>query len=368
MTTAYEPWDTLFFRDGKPFSMGEDSWATGIFPPWPSTIYGALRTAYLADHPEERAEIDIKTEKLRLSGIHLNEEKRGFIFPAPSDCHMADGRTGTVYLSYRFGKPAGAILSAGYLRVHKRLGTGLSPAQDIFLPLDGLKKYLKDISSDGEQLDLRNAIPKDSLLTYEDKIGLGRDNATRSAQESMLYRVQMQRWEGLSLAVESNLEDLNMDKPAFLRLGGEGKAVRLTDTGPLPEFPEQKEIGPCFKVYLLTPALFDNGWLPGGMSPRQDGYIRGQWRGLEVELLAAFMGKPAPLGGFDIKNRRPKPMQQAVPAGAVYYLRAPGASAEQVNAAFHNRMASDQLPKQGFGHALVGALNHSHFKNLDKHV
>lgn len=38
---------TLFFRDGKPFTMGAETYAEGIFPPLPSTIYGALRTGHI---------------------------------------------------------------------------------------------------------------------------------------------------------------------------------------------------------------------------------------------------------------------------------------------------------------------------------
>jgi CRISPR type III-B/RAMP module-associated protein Cmr3 len=38
------PNDTLFFRDGRPFSMGTETWATSIFPPYPSTVYGAIRS------------------------------------------------------------------------------------------------------------------------------------------------------------------------------------------------------------------------------------------------------------------------------------------------------------------------------------
>jgi CRISPR/Cas system CMR-associated protein Cmr3 (group 5 of RAMP superfamily) len=37
------PQDVWLFRDGKPFSGGEDHAATGIFPPTPFTVQGALR-------------------------------------------------------------------------------------------------------------------------------------------------------------------------------------------------------------------------------------------------------------------------------------------------------------------------------------
>ncbi|MGC8691067.1 MAG: type III-B CRISPR module-associated Cmr3 family protein [Caldisericum sp.] len=39
-----EPFDTVFFRDGKPFDAGNDFVSFSIFPPSPSTFYGALRT------------------------------------------------------------------------------------------------------------------------------------------------------------------------------------------------------------------------------------------------------------------------------------------------------------------------------------
>ena len=46
MHISIKPFDCLFVRDGKPFSMGDEVWASGIFPPPPSVVYGALRTAW----------------------------------------------------------------------------------------------------------------------------------------------------------------------------------------------------------------------------------------------------------------------------------------------------------------------------------
>ncbi|MBE3551069.1 MAG: hypothetical protein IMX03_07595 [Brockia lithotrophica] len=43
-----EPVDTFFFRDHRPFQMGADAAASGMFPPRPGTVYGALRAAYIA--------------------------------------------------------------------------------------------------------------------------------------------------------------------------------------------------------------------------------------------------------------------------------------------------------------------------------
>ncbi|NJO86033.1 MAG: hypothetical protein HC818_05105 [Synechococcaceae cyanobacterium RM1_1_27] len=42
---ALDPIDVLLFRESKPFSPGEGSWAKGLFPPMPTTIFQALRSA-----------------------------------------------------------------------------------------------------------------------------------------------------------------------------------------------------------------------------------------------------------------------------------------------------------------------------------
>lgn len=42
---ALDPVDVLLFREAKPFSPGEGSWAKGLFPPMPITVFQALRSA-----------------------------------------------------------------------------------------------------------------------------------------------------------------------------------------------------------------------------------------------------------------------------------------------------------------------------------
>ena len=49
MIIQIDPLDTLFFRNGKPFTMGEETWADAVFPPYPSVVYGALRSAYFSN-------------------------------------------------------------------------------------------------------------------------------------------------------------------------------------------------------------------------------------------------------------------------------------------------------------------------------
>ncbi len=69
MIIKINPVDTLLFRDGKPFSMGENTWPDTVFPPYPSVIYGALRSTYFANHINELGKAnreDDPTKKLRI--------------------------------------------------------------------------------------------------------------------------------------------------------------------------------------------------------------------------------------------------------------------------------------------------------------
>ena len=48
MRLFLKPNDTFFFRDGRPFTQGQQSEGYSIETPLPSTVMGAFRTAYIA--------------------------------------------------------------------------------------------------------------------------------------------------------------------------------------------------------------------------------------------------------------------------------------------------------------------------------
>ena len=48
-----QPLDVLLFRDCKPFSPGEGSWAKGLFPPMPITVFQALRSLTIGTDDEQ---------------------------------------------------------------------------------------------------------------------------------------------------------------------------------------------------------------------------------------------------------------------------------------------------------------------------
>ncbi|MDX2273552.1 MAG: type III-B CRISPR module-associated Cmr3 family protein [Cyanobacteriota bacterium] len=74
---ALDPIDVLLFRESKPFSPGEGSWAKGLFPPMPTTIFQALRSA-LPYTPSQ-------TRDLRFLGPFLLDQENTLWLPTPKD-------------------------------------------------------------------------------------------------------------------------------------------------------------------------------------------------------------------------------------------------------------------------------------------
>ncbi|MBW4631946.1 MAG: CRISPR-associated protein Cmr3 [Iphinoe sp. HA4291-MV1] len=75
------PLDVLLFRDSKPFSPGDGSWAKGSFPPMPITVFQALRS--LLSQRLEQAE-RIKRD-ISFLGVFLLDEQNTLWLPTPKD-------------------------------------------------------------------------------------------------------------------------------------------------------------------------------------------------------------------------------------------------------------------------------------------
>ncbi|MGB3641308.1 MAG: type III-B CRISPR module-associated Cmr3 family protein [Rivularia sp. (in: cyanobacteria)] len=76
------PLDILLFRDSKPFSPGEGSWAKGLFPPMPITVFQALRSC-LVNNSNSREER--KKRNLDFLGSFLLDSNDTLWLPTPKD-------------------------------------------------------------------------------------------------------------------------------------------------------------------------------------------------------------------------------------------------------------------------------------------
>jgi CRISPR-associated protein Cmr3 len=83
------PLDILLFRDCKPFSPGEGSWAKGLFPPMPIAVFQALRSVSLSSTSGESDESgksgDRTKRELGFLGPFLLDSNYTLWLPTPKD-------------------------------------------------------------------------------------------------------------------------------------------------------------------------------------------------------------------------------------------------------------------------------------------
>ncbi len=356
MMIQIDPLDTLFFRDGKPFNMGDETWAYTGFPPYPSVIYGALRSAYFSNHIDELGkakEADDPTKALKIRGIYFLAGQEIYLH-LPADCVKEKDNIGN-------------LTQVAVLLMTKNKNTNNSLT-------DCILSYKNDIKvenvSNGlvrksmfKKYLIQNAIEKfyikkiSDYVLPEPKIGIGIDKKTGTSEEGKLYRADMRRLsneENDKVSIIVDFEGLNLPEEGLMKLGGEGKAAsyKKYNEEVLIDFPVA--VGTMFKLYLSTPAIFEKGWIPEWID--EDTLI-GNYKEIEAKLLTTAIGKPIHIGGFDMKNRKPKPMYKAVPAGSVYYFGLQKGTMEDVKKAFYQTAISDIYPEQGFGITYVGKIS-----------
>jgi len=340
------PFDTFFFRDGKPFTMGDDNWADGIFPPSPSVIYGALRTAWISEQADGFTEKNIvESEKLKVKGIFIEFNKNSIALPVPRDLvHEKGNKSNKSILQLQHNKafsknaPSMIALSVQYKFVEEFLANGV-------VKYNSYESYLKGNST--IQIE-------ENYTVEESKIGIGREIDSHTAKEGSLYRVDMKRFKNEETSIIVECEGLDFSSNSFLRIGGEGKAASLetieaghTDINPPIKYQDNR-----FKVCLATPSIFEKGWLPNWIDETS---FEGQYKGLKLKLIATVLGKPANVGGFDVKLNEPKTMFKAIPAGSVYWFELLEGTLLEAKNVFHYQSVSEQKAKEGFGITYIGA-------------
>ncbi|MBD3339173.1 MAG: type III-B CRISPR module-associated protein Cmr3 [Candidatus Lokiarchaeota archaeon] len=373
------PNDTLFFRDGKPFSMGDETWADGIFPPNPSTVYGSIRTKFITENgglskflkDKMKNKIGTKFEvpengfQIKAIFLGFSEETSAitdrYYFPAPLD--IACLKDNADYILPLKPLPKAEIKTSCPL---PQIISAESILEEIELPPKAFihETAFYDRYFEGHFSNIRLTRIEDILL-QEPKVGIGRDNYTRTSEEAMLYRVGMNRlkpeW---SIYVEiSGLErhDLisNDGDTTLIKLGGEGKtaSTSIVDFNEEAKKPEELEYlknsireNKQFKIYFMTPAIFNNGWYPDFIGQN---FFMNDFP--QIEMIAAAVGKPDHIGGWDMGNNEPKPMRRAIAAGSVFFFNIHDTNKlniEQIIQQFH-RQNFGYNTAEGFGHCLM---------------
>ena len=317
-----EPVDTLFFRDARPFEAASRA-ASGL--PTPQTLAGALRTTLLEHHGVAPTELGglvregatfaeaLATFGPVVGGIAevvvkgpwfgLGEQ---LLVPAPANLRREKKTEGRlIRLDPLASAPPGWRPRVDGMVPLWRWGRSGVEAVDGYLTMDGLRRFLE-----GGVPDESDVVPSSDIYAFEDRTGIGIDNARGAAGEGRIYgiRLLVPRSDAILVAEAvgpaSTLAPL-VDRPVMIRLGGEGRHVWARARQGSIDWPGVAATGDGRRLVLLTtPAWFDS-WRPDGLNP----------------VSAAVPGYEA-VSGWDLARGGPKPNRFMVPAGAVYFLTA----------------------------------------------
>lgn len=341
--------DTLFFKDGRPFSMGEDTFATGIFPPPPSVFLGMLKSAYASENNTPLDKIKEETEHIKIEGVYYSADK--IYFPIPLDLVKLKSSINTeavpLCLSLKYGFASKSTDFSHILWHSKHIET----ISNGMLSQDMFEEYLNDEKPIGAAFSYQRI---DNLTTTEVKVGIGRNKENKQSEDGKLYRIGMRRMQNqskdsrFSFIIKTNENLLT----AHGKLGAEGKGIHFyhdIDFRPISDIEYQEN--QYFKLYLQTPGFFKNGSIPN---------LKEYFPSWDLEILAGVVGRPLHIGGFDMTEKGgPKTMMKAVPAGSVYYVKIHnGTTKDFVNSlpsSLHS--ISDFRQDEGFGIYLIGNLN-----------
>lgn len=391
--------DVLFFRDGKPNTVGSDHYLRSLFPPYPPTLYGALRTRRLFDAgvPLDRLEPAAWADllgslvselgpwggfgSLAVRGpwiVRAHEGEEQVLLPAPADLVLLLGKSDAT--PERRGAPSLPQATRVFrLREVETRSSRWSHRLALLAPHEwtdsGWRRWLappepEPTSAAGWYLTPRgfqswseggvpepgDLVPREALWVDEVRVGLGLTANDRTAQDHMLYTFGYVRLrQGVAIGFE--VTGTGLAAEGSLRLGGDGRTARL---GPGPAFPiappVDRSLGKRFRVVLATPSLSASGGYPPGFGPaRLDG-----GPALPCRLVAAAVPTFGLAGGWDIALERAKPLRRVLPAGSVFLFESleVGGAAE-LAARLHGGPLVDfpgaGLGRQGFGLAVVGA-------------
>jgi CRISPR-associated protein Cmr3 len=333
-----KPTDTLFFRGGKPFNAGADSWSDSSFLPNPSVVWGAMFSVLFRE-----GKVEAKDKKLlTIKNIYLCFEKNkvlNFLVPTPLDVHK--DKFNNKYISTIKKAPLSSSYCSSLSHI-SQLDTDndVESCEGTFIRIDDIFKMY--------QHHYQPSLLEPKLLFAQDyKMGIQIDKKTKTAQESKLYRIDLTQFEKeTSFVIEYELEDekITFQPNGILKLGGEGKTATYTIIEPTrvlnsmsdhrQKTLEKIQKEGYFKLYFKTPAFLRSDWRPNEING--------------LKLISATVGKHLSIGGWDMETGKPKAMNRFIPAGSVYVYKIEDVDME-IQKRLHEELEKFEESYKGFG-------------------
>ncbi|MEJ2046038.1 MAG: type III-B CRISPR module-associated Cmr3 family protein [Reinekea sp.] len=369
-----KPKAPLIIRSGRPFDeiSGIDA---ARFPP-PSTMAGALRTAHALSTNKE---LNLELAKIQVAGplpvtVNLDGEPVSILVPKPADAHYyyKEGLPQLVRASPKaFASHEGSDLKDGLLPLQLEENFSGKPFRGgpEWWVLDDLITWRQNKTAlSFEQIQQQGwKLPADDIRTHT---AINRKSQT--AASGMLFQsAGLNMWK--QSAVSSHPPEFSIGllgyidgdiNPGVLHFGGER---RLSGIASYPNISSQLQNDVWLEKWfadisqsqglaltLLTPALFDQGWIPGWLNETTlIGTPPGCSR-LKLKLKAAAVERWRPHSGWDLNARGSRASKKAVPAGATYWFEILDNHNADIASLWLSHLCDKEQDRlDGFGLALV---------------
>lgn len=377
--------DGLFAKDGRGWFTSASGRAHGLAWPFPSTLLGAMRTAWGRQQEHAHCRVFTKQEwegalnitlgatvtlRRSVSGPERVADCR--IWPVPLDAlFMPKPQEGGEAEIIRLDPVKVAVPTLGRDETPAREALWRPALTDPRKPDPRPSWWPEEVFVDwlAKPADRRKREERDKGFRPEQRfqVHVGIDPSTGAAKEQILFAHEViealdeERMEWM-LACEvhgwkdppsSLIASLGGDRrPARMRIAEEDLLQapdRLQDA-----FDQEKPHG--VRLVTVTPMASAEGWLPQELAEQGNEY-RGQLPGIAepVLLRAAFVGRPQHVSGWDMAEDAPKRTVRLVPPGSVYHLvKVSGSPFTGSEARPLWLAALGQKTEEGFGRVVPG--------------
>jgi CRISPR-associated protein Cmr3 len=366
----------LLFGTGRPFGTEPGALLAETFAlPLPSTLAGAIRSElarqagwmrYTDDTRDSLLAVEVKGPILFINGKPA--------FQAPADAvssKKADNQATVPALPRK--EPDGVFLPDGLSPTGFVDDVELEPDKSQrgrYWSGDRLLKWLSNTSKESVPYN------DDSLsVVTESRIHVGIDRESRRHQKGILFETQgvclgrglitetreslgengAAEWDWRIWAAYQATESVPATDFRVLTLGGERRlaAAKAESSGWMSAYRQAAEetltqSGGKVRMYLVTPALFNDGW-----KPDLDELYR--LSGVKLKLVSACVGRRQAMTGWQVEAGAPRLLRYLAPAGSTYFFDVEAGDPRDL-AKLTLEPISDVLQdrKDGFGLALWG--------------
>lgn len=381
-----KPKDPLIIRSGRPFEEISDAQAARF--PSPSTVAGALRNIYARSNGKS---LDVELLKRAVTGplavkLSANGNKPtadDILVPKPADVqYFRDQKEKKEilvrYIPMTLEEGEDCDLPNGLLPIlAKKPKDDKAEKPKAGKPAPGPNWWsIKDLEKwrKGENVSFED-IKKNGWTPTEPDIRthIAIDNQTRNAEAGKIFQTT-----GLTMWQTPQIDTPSLGKPfpeysiallagidgeisnkTMMNLGGERRLAEVENCDLWPKMPKDfvKTIKEAkgFTLTFLTPALFNNGWLPSWLDDETLTGTPPCCKSLNVRLRAAALDRWIPQSGWDLVNRQPRAAQKMIPAGATYWFEITSDSSdkdidEDIRSLWMAHLCDDeQNNRNGFG-------------------